>query len=63
MCQWLYLAFDIESISSFIQYLGQRKKLEAEERRMKQKRAREEFTKMLEVCLIYKTWLISAFSS
>ncbi|KAL2317863.1 hypothetical protein Fmac_031739 [Flemingia macrophylla] len=31
-------------------YLGQRKKLEAEERRMKQKRAREEFTKMLEEC-------------
>ncbi|KAF7817419.1 pre-mRNA-processing protein 40A [Senna tora] len=31
-------------------YLGQRKKLEAEERRMRQKRAREEFSKMLEEC-------------
>lgn len=30
------------------EYLGQRKKLEAEEKRMRQKKAREEFTKMLE---------------
>ncbi|XP_010273523.1 PREDICTED: pre-mRNA-processing protein 40A [Nelumbo nucifera] len=37
-----------ERKQAFNEYLGQRKKLEAEERRMKQKRAREEFTKMLE---------------
>ncbi|XP_057425480.1 pre-mRNA-processing protein 40A isoform X2 [Lotus japonicus] len=39
-----------ERKQAFNEYLGQRKKLEAEERRMKQKRAREEFTKMLEDC-------------
>ncbi|XP_027332843.1 pre-mRNA-processing protein 40A isoform X2 [Abrus precatorius] len=39
-----------ERKQAFNVYLGQRKKLEAEERRMKQKRAREEFTKMLEEC-------------
>ncbi|KAL9330664.1 hypothetical protein ACSQ67_000274 [Phaseolus vulgaris] len=39
-----------ERKQAFNEYLGQRKKLEAEERRMKQKRAREEFTKMLEEC-------------
>ena len=32
------------------QFLGQRKKQEVEERRIKQKKAREEFRKMLEVC-------------
>lgn len=51
---------NVESFYSFIQYLGQRKKLEAEERRMKQKRAREEFTKMLEVCCEKNMWLICA---
>ncbi|CAL0323726.1 unnamed protein product [Lupinus luteus] len=39
-----------ERKQAFNEYLGQRKKIEAEERRMKQKRAREEFTKMLEEC-------------
>ncbi|KAL9660333.1 hypothetical protein QQ045_025146 [Rhodiola kirilowii] len=39
-----------ERKQAFNEYLGQRKKLEAEERRMKQKKAREEFTKMLEDC-------------
>ncbi|CAM8936542.1 unnamed protein product [Rhodiola kirilowii] len=39
-----------ERKQAFNEYLGQRKKLEAEERRMKQKKAREEFTKMLEEC-------------
>ncbi|KAI4337080.1 hypothetical protein L6164_015535 [Bauhinia variegata] len=39
-----------ERKQAFNEYLGQRKKLEAEERRMRQKRAREEFTKMLEEC-------------
>ena len=33
-----------------LQFLSQRKKLDAEERRIKQKKAREEFKKMLEVC-------------
>ncbi|KAK6939748.1 WW domain [Dillenia turbinata] len=37
-----------ERKQAFNEYLGQRKKLEAEERRIKQKKAREEFTKMLE---------------
>ncbi|XP_065847148.1 pre-mRNA-processing protein 40A isoform X2 [Euphorbia lathyris] len=37
-----------ERKQAFNEYLGQRRKLEAEERRMRQKRAREEFTKMLE---------------
>ncbi|XP_044475954.1 pre-mRNA-processing protein 40A-like [Mangifera indica] len=36
-----------ERKQAFNEYLGQRKKLEAEERRMRQKKAREEFTKML----------------
>lgn len=39
----------IDSLLTVFQYLGQRKKQEAEERRIKQKRAREDFTKMLEV--------------
>ncbi|CAM8979235.1 unnamed protein product [Rhodiola kirilowii] len=39
-----------ERKQAFNEYLGQRKKIEAEERRMKQKKAREEFTKMLEEC-------------
>ncbi|CAI8606206.1 unnamed protein product [Vicia faba] len=39
-----------ERKQAFNEYLGQRKKLEAEERRIKQKKAREEFTKMLEEC-------------
>ncbi|KAK7310756.1 hypothetical protein RJT34_08467 [Clitoria ternatea] len=39
-----------ERKQAFNEYLGQRKKLEAEERRMKQKKAREEFTRMLEEC-------------
>lgn len=34
------------------QYLNHRKKQEAEEKRMKQKKAREDFKKMLEVCSI-----------
>ncbi|XVF64223.1 hypothetical protein PTKIN_Ptkin09bG0151300 [Pterospermum kingtungense] len=37
-----------ERKQAFNEYLGQRKKLEAGERRMRQKKAREEFTKMLE---------------
>ncbi|KAG6699086.1 hypothetical protein I3842_08G052900 [Carya illinoinensis] len=37
-----------ERKQAFNEYLGQRKKLEAEERRMRQIKAREEFTKMLE---------------
>ncbi|KAL5780053.1 hypothetical protein ACOSQ2_010790 [Xanthoceras sorbifolium] len=37
-----------ERKQAFNEYLGQRKKLEAEGRRMRQKKAREEFTKMLE---------------
>ncbi|KAL6207966.1 hypothetical protein ACLB2K_018918 [Fragaria x ananassa] len=40
-----------ERKQAFNEYLGQRKKLENEERRIRQKRAREEFTKMLEVCI------------
>ena len=32
-----------------LQFVAQRKKQEVEERRIKQKKAREEFTKMLEV--------------
>lgn len=39
----------IDSLLTMFQYLGQRKKQEAEERRIKQKKAREDFTKMLEV--------------
>nr|DAD48228.1 TPA_asm: hypothetical protein HUJ06_018165 [Nelumbo nucifera] len=37
-----------ERKQAFNEYLGQRKKQEAEERRMRQKKARKEFTKMLE---------------
>ncbi|XP_074279209.1 pre-mRNA-processing protein 40A isoform X2 [Silene latifolia] len=37
-----------ERKQAFNEYLGQRKKYEAEERRMRQKKAKEEFTKMLE---------------
>ncbi|CAN1274624.1 Pre-mRNA-processing protein 40A [Linum perenne] len=37
-----------ERKQAFNEYLGQRKKIEAEERRIRQKKAREEFTKMLE---------------
>ncbi|KAJ8773273.1 hypothetical protein K2173_028450 [Erythroxylum novogranatense] len=37
-----------ERKQAFNEYLGQRKKIEAEERRMRQKKAREEFSKMLE---------------
>ncbi|WCJ35581.1 pre-mRNA-processing protein 40A [Euphorbia peplus] len=37
-----------ERKQAFNEYLGQRRKIEAEERRMRQKRAREEFAKMLE---------------
>ncbi|OVA01174.1 WW domain [Macleaya cordata] len=37
-----------ERKQAFNEYLGQRKKQEAEERRIKQKKAREEFAKMLE---------------
>ncbi|KAI5563702.1 hypothetical protein POPTR_014G013100v4 [Populus trichocarpa] len=39
-----------ERKQAFNEYLGQRKKLEAEERRVRQKKAREEFAKMLEEC-------------
>ncbi|GFY85969.1 pre-mRNA-processing protein 40A [Actinidia rufa] len=39
-----------ERKQAFNEYLGQRKKLEAEERRVRMKKAREEFTKMLEDC-------------
>ncbi|RVX22424.1 Pre-mRNA-processing protein 40A [Vitis vinifera] len=39
-----------ERKQAFNEYLGQRKKIEAEERRMRQKKAREEFTTMLEEC-------------
>jgi len=41
------------------QYLNQRKKHEAEEKRMKQKKAREDFKKMLEVCLCASMFLYS----
>ncbi|XP_021714834.1 pre-mRNA-processing protein 40A-like isoform X1 [Chenopodium quinoa] len=37
-----------ERKQAFNEYLGQRKKQEAEERRLRQKKAKEEFTKMLE---------------
>ncbi|KAL1194306.1 Pre-mRNA-processing protein 40A [Cardamine amara subsp. amara] len=39
-----------ERKQAFNEYLGQRKKVEAEERRMRQKKAKEEFVKMLEGC-------------
>uniref|UniRef100_A0A1J3DVY8 Pre-mRNA-processing protein 40A n=1 Tax=Noccaea caerulescens TaxID=107243 RepID=A0A1J3DVY8_NOCCA len=39
-----------ERKQAFNEYLGQRKKVEAEERRKRQKKAREEFVKMLEEC-------------
>uniref|UniRef100_A0A1D1XH56 Pre-mRNA-processing factor 40 A n=1 Tax=Anthurium amnicola TaxID=1678845 RepID=A0A1D1XH56_9ARAE len=39
-----------ERKQAFNEYLGQRKKQEVEERRIKQKKAREDFTKMLEEC-------------
>ncbi|KAK1271481.1 Pre-mRNA-processing protein 40A [Acorus gramineus] len=39
---------NVESDWNWEQYLGQRKKQEAEEKRIKQKKAREDFTKMLE---------------
>ncbi|KAF8114111.1 hypothetical protein N665_0042s0033, partial [Sinapis alba] len=39
-----------ERKQAFNEYLGQRKKVEAEERRWRQKKAREEFVKMLEEC-------------
>ncbi|XP_010530462.1 PREDICTED: pre-mRNA-processing protein 40A-like isoform X2 [Tarenaya hassleriana] len=39
-----------ERKQAFNEYLGQRKKVEAEERRMRQKKARETFVKMLEEC-------------
>ncbi|CAN6445562.1 unnamed protein product [Victoria cruziana] len=37
-----------ERKQAFNEYLGQRKKLEAEEKRLKQKKSKEDFTKMLE---------------
>ncbi|CAN8288688.1 unnamed protein product [Cochlearia groenlandica] len=39
-----------ERKQAFNEYLGQRRKVEAEERRRRQKKAREEFVKMLEEC-------------
>ncbi|WOL13200.1 pre-mRNA-processing protein 40A-like isoform X1 [Canna indica] len=39
-----------ERKQAFNEYLGQRKKKEAEERRIKQKKAREDFVRMLEEC-------------
>ncbi|XP_031493499.1 pre-mRNA-processing protein 40A [Nymphaea colorata] len=39
-----------ERKQAFNEYLGQRKKQEAEEKRIKQKKAKEDFTKMLEEC-------------
>ncbi|KAG0497796.1 hypothetical protein HPP92_002487 [Vanilla planifolia] len=39
-----------ERKQAFNEYLGQRKKQEAEERRNRQKKAREDFTRMLEEC-------------
>ncbi|XP_064973530.1 pre-mRNA-processing protein 40A-like isoform X1 [Musa acuminata AAA Group] len=39
-----------ERKQAFNEYLGQRKKQEAEERRIKQKKAKEDFTRMLEEC-------------
>ncbi|KAM0951753.1 putative WW domain, FF domain, WW domain superfamily, FF domain superfamily protein [Dioscorea sansibarensis] len=39
-----------ERKQAFNEYLGQRRKQELEEKRIKQKKAREEFTKMLEEC-------------
>ncbi|KAK1272020.1 Pre-mRNA-processing protein 40A [Acorus gramineus] len=56
-----------ERKQAFNEYLGQRKKQEAEEKRIKQKKAREDFTKMLEVscfslqeCYLHY-WAISLF--
>ncbi|XP_022763536.1 pre-mRNA-processing protein 40A-like isoform X2 [Durio zibethinus] len=40
-----------ERKQAFNEFLGQKKKQEAEERRIKQKKAREEYRKMLEECL------------
>ncbi|KAJ8497340.1 hypothetical protein OPV22_007892 [Ensete ventricosum] len=39
-----------ERKQAFNEYLGQRKKQDAEERRVKQKKAKEDFTRMLEEC-------------
>ncbi|KAI4339808.1 hypothetical protein MLD38_024708 [Melastoma candidum] len=39
-----------ERKQAFNEYLGQRKKVDAEEKRVKQKKAREEFLRMLEEC-------------
>jgi len=36
----------------FLQYLNQRKKIEAEEKRIKQRKARDDFLAMLEVSLL-----------
>ena len=49
-------SLDIMHISAYsydcFQYLAQRKKQEAEEKRLKQKKAREDFLVMLQVCHI-----------
>lgn len=48
-CRYIELC-SVPSISAFmLQFLGEKKKREIEERRNKQKKAREDFTKMLEV--------------
>jgi hypothetical protein len=41
------------------QYLAQRRKLETEEKRLKQKKAREDFLSMLEVQLVMLEMLLS----
>ncbi|RRT61206.1 hypothetical protein B296_00044413 [Ensete ventricosum] len=47
-----------ERKQAFNEYLGQRKKQEAEERRIKQKKAREDFTRMLEVNFIGNIFIL-----
>ncbi|KAJ0024473.1 hypothetical protein Pint_08612 [Pistacia integerrima] len=56
-----------ERKQAFNEYLGQRKKLEAEERRIRQKKAKEEFTKMLEESqgthIFYKMEAVTMFEN
>lgn len=48
---WLFVIV----VYYMLQFLGQRKKHEVEERRIKQKKSREEFRKMLEVCFFFQS--------
>jgi hypothetical protein len=45
----------------FLQYLNQRKKFEVEEKRIKQRKARDDFLAMLEVSLLNSTKLSSFY--